>query len=416
MTKTDVIKRLRNKIWLILSSSFYGLILTGLIIVYLFSHQRTQDNVYQALYSRLLSGQTNDEHSFFSAEIMGDGQTITIYSSFELGEHAYLSLIELVFANDRDYNIVYFEEDSWVYAIIPVGEVMLSPEEGYQRIIFVNITDFIQAQNATRQVLVTIGLVSLVLVLAGCFVISNIFVKSTRSSFEQQLHITSSQRRFTANATHELKTPITMIKGSYDEILSNKDQTIESQIKWFEMINFGIQRMENLTSELLTLAKLENENETIELDKVDLNVSQVVNITVQVMQTMANAKGIKISGNIQPDIHAHLNEEKFKQVLMIFLDNAIKYVNDQGRIEVHLLTNENKLIASVHNTGPGIPAKDLPQIFERFYRLSTTPKGKTGTGLGLPIAKEIVEQLGGTVALESVVNEVTSVIMEFPLT
>lgn len=403
---SNVVRNLRNKIWIILSSSFYALILISLIVAYLLSSQRTQDITYQALYSRLFSNDLYLTDTFFSIEMNHSDNVLQIHSDFGMTYNQYSEILNLVLENARDHNTLSFDEHTWIYAITP------SPEIGYQRIIFVDITETINQHHDFSRFLIISGLVSFLIVLSSGFVLANYFVKSTKISFEKQAKITSEQKKFTSNATHELRTPITLIKGSFDEILSNTDQTIESQIKWFEMIEFGIQRMETLTTELLTLAKVENREEVLPVDKVDVS-STLIDI-MQIMQVLSSDREIQFSEHIQEDVVTYLNKDKFKQLLMILLENAIKYVNDNGTVEVHALKAENQVLISVHNTGPGIPAKDLPRIFERFYRSANTSKEKKGTGLGLPIAKEIANQLGGEISIDSVVDVVTTVILTFP--
>lgn len=404
----ETIKRLRNKIWLILVTCFYALILTSLLIIYLITSQNTQDVIYQTVYTRVLSHEMYATDTFFSVEVAVDDAIVAIHSDFNLEMTQYEELVRLVFENARDYNVLILYEQIWVYALIPAGETLFSLNgQAMTRIIFNDVTDIMAGQDFIFKTLVVFAAVSLILVLIAGYMLSNSFVKSTHKSFEQQVKITSRQKRFTANATHELRTPITLIKGGYEEIISNKDAVIESQMKWFEMIAFGISRMESLTSELLTLAKLENSFEPLE--KTEVNVGQTVADIVKVMEILAVEKEIKITSSIDTSMVIHLNEEKFKQVLMIFVDNAIKYVNDAGTIEVTVEKKVEDLSIRIRNSGPGIPEKDLPKIFGRFYRLESTPKEKKGTGLGLPIAKEIIGLLGGTVTIDSVVDEFTEV-------
>jgi len=409
----DTITRLRNRLWFILVSVFYTLIVTGLVIIYLITSQNTQDIIYQTLYTRVLSQQLYAQNSFFSIELAVDGNIVDIHSDFNLPDDKYEELVRLVLINARDYNTLILYEQIWVYAIIPEPHLLYPTDEyEYQfRIIFIDVTEIMEAQNFVFITLIIFGIVSLILTVLGGYFLTNSILKSTKKSYDRQLEITSKQRRFTANATHELRTPLAMIKGGYEEIMSNTQDTIEQQLKWFQMIGFGIKRMESLTSELLTLAKLENDHEP--LTKEVINVGETVNFIVDSMQILASEKNIVIKKDIIDDVAIHLNEEKFNQVLMIFLDNAIKYVNDAGNISASVTNLDGQIKIIFENSGPGIPAADLPKVFERFYRLDSTPKDKRGTGLGLPIAKEIVEQLGGNLYIDSVVNEFTKIEIVF---
>lgn len=405
----NVVKQLRNKIWIILSASFYVLIFTILTILYLMSEQRSYEDIYQRLYSSLLSQEMYFSNVFFTMEINPQYEVVRIYSEFNLADEHYDMLANLILENARDHNIITVGDETWAYAFVPIGEIFPYVGFGYQRIVMVDVSEIMTQHHNFFRILIIIGFGSLLIVTAGSYFVAKYFVKSTRKSFETQELITAQQKKFTANATHELKTPIAMIKGSYDEILRNKDQTIESQLKWFDMIEFGTKRMENLTNELLLLARLEGEK--IELQVAEVDVTSVINRTIEVMQVLANEKGIRIAAEIEDGIVLQLNEEKFVQVGMIFLENAIKYVNDNGRIEVRVNQKDGKTMISIQNTGPGISPEALPRLFDRFYRADQ--KGKSGSGLGLPIAKEILEQLGGEITIDSIVDEVTTVLLKF---
>lgn len=413
---SNVVKRLRNKIWIILIASFYTLIVTILVILYLLSSQRAQEATYQALYSSLFSEELHFSNLFFSIDIDTNNEIVDIHSCFDLSVNRYELLVKTVLENARDHNIIRLDEETWAYAFLPAGELFYDDPEfnidnigWHQRIVFVNAHDIYSRHYILFWRLVAIGGASLLIIISGSFFVAKYFVRSTKKSFEAHEKMTAQQKKFTANATHELKTPIAMIKGSYDEILRNKEKTVESQIKWFDMIEFGTRRMESLTNELLTLAKLEGQK--IELPTTKINVSEIVEKTVEIMQVLANEKDIQIIKDIQPDLMIELNEEKFMQVGMIILENAIKYVNDSGRIEVLAHKKDDQIIISTLNSGPGIPAKALPKLFDYFYRVDE--KSKAGTGLGLPIAKEIIEQMGGEIVVDSIVNEVTVVVLKF---
>jgi len=407
---SNVVKGLRNKIWITIVASFYGFILASLTIIYFLTNQQTRDQIYQQLYSVLLSSELYSTESFFSVDITIDGYVVDIHSDFHLTDSQYEKLIRLVLENNLERSTLFFHEHTWIYAVVPAGEFFYS-ESVDSRILFVDVTDIVTDQEKLTDILVTIALVSFLIIFASGFIIANRFVKATRDSYEKQAQITTNQKRFTSNAIHELKTPITLIKGSVDEILDNKDQSVKSQMEWFNMIEFGITRMENLTNELLMLARLENENNHVHSQQ-EFNISATINEILHVMKILAREKALIFSEDIQPDIYAYLNEEKFKQLLMIFLENAIKYADFQGQITVKASKEKDEITVSIHNTGLGIPAKDISFIFDRFYR-SDLIKVEQGSGLGLPIAKEIVEQLGGSLTIESIVNEVTNVVVKF---
>ena len=231
-----VVKRLRNKIWMILVASFYTLVITIVLILYLVSNQRAQEATHQALYSALLSNELYFSNVFLSTDITINGEIISIHSDFDMPAERYETLVRMVLENDRIHNTIELYGETWAYTYAPTGELFQYIGEAYQRIIFVNTSDIFARHHGLFRALIVIGIGSFLIVLSVSFVVAKYFIKSTKSSFEEQETITAQQKKFTANATHELKTPIAMIKGSYEEILRNKDQTIESQMKWFNMI------------------------------------------------------------------------------------------------------------------------------------------------------------------------------------
>lgn len=406
----NVVRRLRNKIWIILTSSFYGLILTIITILFLLSDQRAQEAIYGTVYTSLLSEKLYFSNVFFSIEINEKNEIYQIHSDFNMMNSEYKQIITKVLQNDRDHNIFELENGTtWMYAFAPMRDIFRYIGEGYRRVIFVLITGMQLRHIEFTKTLVAIAIGSFILVFSGSFFAARYFVKSTKSSFEAQVVMTQQQKKFTANATHELRTPIAMISGSYAEILRNRNQTVESQIEWFNIIDFATKRMNSLTNELLMLAKLEGR--VVELEKNQLNVSEIVKSTVDTMNILATEKGIKIQKGIANKIYLFANEEKFVQLLIILLENAIKYTNDFGEINVDVWREENEVKIKIENSGAGIAAQNIPHLFDRFYRVDN--KNKFGTGLGLTIAKEIVQQLGGAISVASVIDKSTTFILTF---
>jgi len=259
--------------------------------------------------------------------------------------------------------------------------------------------------------LIIASLIGVILFSLVSFLLAQRILKMEKSAFELKKQLLLMKKRFTANASHELHTPLTMIKGGIDEILSNKDQTIESQMKWFEMVGFGLGRMEMLTNELAILARLENETIKAELETID--ISQTVEHVVDALKVKAEDKNVKTNFNLDKAAKALTHEEKFKQVLTILLDNAYKYVNTNGIVNIEVTCVDQSPNIKISNTGPGIPEGELPKVYEHFYRGDSSNLANSGTGLGLTIAKKIIEQLNGKFDINSIENELTTVEISF---
>lgn len=211
------------------------------------------------------------------------------------------------------------------------------------------------------------------------------------------------RRDFVANVSHELRTPVTIIKG-YAETLLNG--TLESDplraTRFVEIISSHSDRLTNLVNDILTLSSLESKEALLELNPID--VSGTIAKTCVLLQERAAQKNIAISmesaGHALPRVMA--DQGRLEQVVVNLLENAIKYTPDGGSVRLFTEDDGECIRVSVADSGIGIPFKDLPRIFERFYRVDEArTREQGGTGLGLAIVKHIVQLHGGTVSVTS---------------
>jgi signal transduction histidine kinase len=193
--------------------------------------------------------------------------------------------------------------------------------------------------------------------------------------------------------------------------LWNSREAVKNE--WFDYIDIGIERMSNLVNELLTSLEADNINLTVKNEPFD--VSNIIEEAVQPIKAGTARKGIRLSLSIEPNIFINSDSERISQVLMILFDNAVKYTNDNGWIEVSLKRVKRNAVCSVSNSGEAIPQKDLLKIFDRFYKIdSSRNNNKNSFGLGLPIAKTIIEKLGGKISVSSDENGITAFIFTIP--
>ncbi len=224
-----------------------------------------------------------------------------------------------------------------------------------------------------------------------------------------------SRREFVANVSHEMRTPLTSIKGACETILS--DPEMESDMKEFflHMAVDECDRMTRIVSDLLVLSRLDNKRTQWSI--ISFDPHRAITHICEVMKVDADAHSHTLvftpEGEL-PEITA--DKERIEQVIINIISNAIKYTPDGGRIDVVARTGENELTIKVKDTGIGIPAEDVPHLFERFYRVEKSRTSETGgTGLGLAIAKEIVEAHGGQISVESKQGVGTTVTIRLPL-
>ncbi len=195
------------------------------------------------------------------------------------------------------------------------------------------------------------------------------------------------QKQLIADASHELKTPITAILASSDILLS--DELNEDKRNWLNGIKTSAEDMSFLVSDMLSLAGSDAERAKPVMEPI--NFSELVVSVCLNYEVLFFESGKKFKYLAEDNIFINGNANQLKQYIKIFLDNAGKHSNNGASINVSLKTDQDKAILVVHNTGTPIPSDELHKIFERFYRVDKARDTKTGSGLGLSIAKRIAE-------------------------
>ncbi|CCJ33376.1 two-component system histidine kinase PnpS [Caloramator australicus] len=218
---------------------------------------------------------------------------------------------------------------------------------------------------------------------------------------------------FVANVSHELKTPLTSIKGFAETLKDVEDENIRK--KFLDIINIEAERLTRLINDILTLSELENKEYALNFEK--LNVIEILEEIKYIMKPLAESKNIEIYLEKEcEDIYVHGDRDKFKQMLINLLDNAIKYTNEGGKVKIILEKSTNEVIISVIDNGIGIPKEHLPRLFERFYRVDKArSRSLGGTGLGLAIVKHVVNLMQGKIDVESKVGEGTTFKITLPM-
>jgi two-component system, OmpR family, sensor histidine kinase ArlS len=212
------------------------------------------------------------------------------------------------------------------------------------------------------------------------------------------------QKQFVSNASHELKTPLTIIE-SYASLLKRRGLTEPKLLsESIEAIHSEAIRMKEMTEQLLMLAR-HHEQWNIELNQ--LNISQLITQTVKVFKNAYNRDIEFVQENSTP-LFIETDEKKLKQLLFIFLDNARKYSDET--ISVELGHDQSRVFIRIIDHGIGIHESDLPKVFDRFYRVDKARSRKQGgSGLGLSLAKEIADVIGVQIHLDSVLGAGTTV-------
>ena len=222
------------------------------------------------------------------------------------------------------------------------------------------------------------------------------------------------QKELIANASHELKTPLTVINTNLSVLENNKTETIESQNRWINNIIEQTNRMNRLIYQMLDLSKTESllASET----KLPIQLSELIEKLVMEFEVNAFEKKIHVTSNIEENIVFNGNMENMIKLFTILIDNAIKYTQENGAIDLSLTQKKNKIEFTIQNTGKGIEKENLGKVFQRFYKQdeSYNQDSNHSFGLGLAIAKAIVDQLNGAITVTSEVNVHTTFVVKLP--
>ncbi len=208
------------------------------------------------------------------------------------------------------------------------------------------------------------------------------------------------RRDFVANVSHELKTPLTSIKGFVETLLEGALEDKENNRNFLKIIQSHADRLDVLVNDLLSLSQLESKG--IEINKTAFNLKPQIDDILKGFKAQLKVRELTLQNNIAESLRLNADKEKIHQVLVNLIDNAIKFNKEKGFIKIDSEEEDGLIKVIVEDSGMGIPPKDIPRIFERFYRVDKARSRELGgTGLGLSIVKHIIELHGGNAGLES---------------
>jgi two-component system, OmpR family, phosphate regulon sensor histidine kinase PhoR len=210
------------------------------------------------------------------------------------------------------------------------------------------------------------------------------------------------RKDFVANVSHEIKTPITAIKGFVETLQESQSQDPEEVRRFLEIIHRHVDRLEAIVEDLLALSRIEKESETEEITLEEHLVRVILARAIQACENKAAAKKIHLELVCREDVTGRMNPPLLEQAVVNLIDNAINYSEEGKRVIISGQEREQEIWIQVEDHGCGIERKHLDRIFERFYRVDKSRSRKLGgTGLGLSIVKHIMEAHGGRVSVES---------------
>jgi two-component system sensor histidine kinase VicK len=223
------------------------------------------------------------------------------------------------------------------------------------------------------------------------------------------------QAEFVANASHELKTPLTSIKGYAETLLAGGIDDPEMSKTALDIINKEVDRMKRLVNDLLQLSRLDANRQTWNMREADV---------IALVRMAAKKQGVA-AGSKRQQLHflardksfvLTIDRDRIEQVVTNIISNAIKYTREGGRVDVEVVRDDKWLYIVVLDNGIGMSERELSRVFERFYTGNKARSGEmSGTGLGLPISKKIIEEHGGNIEVQSELGHGTRVVIRLPL-
>lgn len=327
-----------------------------------------------------------------------NGKLIGKDSPFTMDDEFYTSALQEALSIGKNIGRFTLDDSQWIFTVKHAGA-----EEIF---VFLDITAQQKILTNLIYTFTAVGLLMLIILYFTSRFFANRSIAPVREAFYKQ-------KQFIADASHELKTPLTIINTNADVLLSNSDDMIRNQAKWLQYIKSETERMTRLTNDLLYLTEMDDSRTGMIHSK--FNMSDAVENIILTMEAVIFEKHISFDYDIEPGVSIQGNSEQIKQVVMILIDNAVKYTNPKGAVSITLKKQNNDALLSVSNTGDGIAAEHLTRIFDRFYRTDTSRARKQGGyGLGLAIAKSIVDQHKGRIYAKSVVGQSTTFYVQLP--
>jgi two-component system phosphate regulon sensor histidine kinase PhoR len=233
----------------------------------------------------------------------------------------------------------------------------------------------------------------------------------------QLRHLENVRKDFVANVSHEIKTPLTAIKGFVETLQQGTVEDKAEQERFLGIVLKHVNRLGAILEDLLALSRMEQENGIEEVRLGIGRIKEVIQTAIQVCQPKAAARDITISVDAAEDLTASLDATLLEQAFVNLIDNAVKYSDDGSQVLISAAQEKREVTIMFADQGSGIPNKHLPRLFERFYRVDKARSRKLGgTGLGLAIVKHIVQAHGGHITVESSLGQGSTFTVHLPST
>ena len=337
--------------------------------------------------------------NFFFVKVANDGTVLMHSTGITVSDSQLPNLINTVSTKTPDSDAIEFENIPFAYLRTYL------PEENCTLIVFNDKSDQEERMNQLITHLLLVGLVCSLLSFFASFFLAKHAIKPIQTSLEQQ-------NNFVSDASHELRTPITIIQTNLDIIKgAPPHETIADNEKWLNNIQDETTCMTELINSLLFLARADANQQLMEKEYFPLN--PMILDAIHPLEVIAKRNNITLTTDMNGPVTALGDPTRLKQVLTILIDNAIRHTPEHGSVIVGCHTKDDAIFITITDTGEGIAGQHLEKIFDRFYQVDES-RHKGGSGLGLSIAKWIIEKHGGTISVKSIVSKGTTFTIKIP--
>lgn len=372
-TKTDEkIEQLRHKIIfvaiVVLLCMFTCVVLFTNMIIDIYNNKEADANIHKITSAVMLDTNLNiaSPISFFVIEDTPTAQSVNLNNAYKIDQQKALNMYELALKQGHTKGTL----QQYRYGITEYDDTVIA--------VFMNISQYQETKNLTTGVLLVILLISFAILSIVTSICSNFIIEPFIESSEYQ-------KQFITDASHDLKTPLSVIIANTDVI-----EISHGADKWTKNIKKEARHMAELIDDMLTLTKLDNFTDTT--PNAAVNVSDMLNDMVSEFDAIWKERKINVVNKINPNIETIGNYQQIHRLFQTIMQNATKYTTEGGTFEITTQKQKHRIIVSMYNTANLDPDIDYNRLFERFYRGDSSRNSKTGGhGIGLAIAKKICE-------------------------
>ncbi|MDE7079458.1 MAG: HAMP domain-containing histidine kinase [Clostridia bacterium] len=401
-----VLKKLQHKFFYVPVAIGWLLIILACAMVYYVLHMQSMAQVENALLKASTKPYFDTVHSDKIVYVFIDGGEVTSYSLVDAFTSEEISDIEnsLVALDNRNLIFNRFSTSTgkkYMYEVSRFGEKEI------KKFIVIDYTDTYNTLLTMGITLICVALVGMSAVIGFYYIYSQKAIQPVKQSFERQ-------QELIANASHELKTPLTIVRTNLELIGSDPSATVGDNAKWLESAEYQVGRMHSLILDMLDLTRIDATKAMVERPPIAIN--EIVEGMMLSFEATCYEKSIELSYASQDNIKVNADKAEIEKLISILLDNAIKYTPDNGSIKVEVQQQRKNAVLTFYNTGEGISQENIANIFDRFFKVDASHKETSNSfGLGLSIAKSIVQSLKGDIRCESEVGKYTKFVVELPL-